>query len=174
MVEFRMLAPEKYNLLWPMIFESGKKLGFFTEDGRLSKFVSKKLYEKDGAVWLEPFWCESVCGNGGFDKKEFVNFQVLAYSAKELWDKKEIAVGIKYNGQDMRPLIGPNKQRKGDDIIKKIKLSKENWNIRFRMHRIKMTARCKARGAHREPGWIPLCCVCFAKPMKIAEKVLDK
>ena len=172
MVKITVNAPDQYKLLEPMIYESGRALGFFDADGGLSRMVLDCLYEDEiGDVWLDKFWPRCLCSAEGYNKKEFVNFQVLVYSAKTLYDSGLIDISVEWNGHKMKPCIGKNKPRTGE-VIKQIKQAKKIWNIKKYTDNRKLFRQCENTRKTYSPGMIRICCVCFPKPIKILEKCL--
>ena len=173
MVKLTVTAPDEYKMIEPMIYESGKVLGFFDTNNDISQWLQNKLFKKDdGSVWLEPFWPTDICGSSGFNKKEFVNFQVLIYSAKELYDDGIIKIDVEWEGEKMVPCIGKNKSRKSDNIIKDIKRAKNVWNTIKHMENNRLFSKCTTRKIELPKEYIKICCVCFSKPIRILKKDL--
>lgn len=160
MVEFKYDINNKYATIIPNIIASGKELGFFNADGTVAKYITDKLHEDErGNVCAGKHLFEVGCSRGGYDKTEFVNFQVLVYKLKTLIDAGEFAVDVYWKGRKMTPGIGKNKRAETDDVIKDIKKAKRRWDMVMDRRKV---WKCPLKPRDLVPGMIHICCVCVA------------
>ena len=165
MVNIDVEYPDKYALLIHNIYAVGRDLGFF-EGYAISQYIQDKLYQDDyGDVWIDKHWSESICCNRLYDRRDFVLFQILIFSLKELWDAGEVNIGVTYNGIKKRPLLGKSRQRPGLEPIDHIRRAKRIWqSVNYK--NTMLVKLCK-KTMPVIPGRITICCACFGKPKRI-------
>ena len=111
--------PQAYDLI-----ESGNKLKFFT-GLKLSDELFKELIFDDNSVTINKFWAKIFCYLGGIEKKEFINFQVLAWELREMYDNNEFNIEFKVNGDYYSWNLNPIEIREEFDTKQMIKYYKK-------------------------------------------------
>jgi hypothetical protein len=161
MVKVLFAEQGKYDLLLSMIYDSGKVCGFFNSDNSIRQEILDKLhYDNDGNVIIDGYWPEYICKDGGCDKKEFINFQIMVYSFKQLVDDGKIKIDIFYDNKPMKPNLNKNKIRGDGDIIQRIKKAKHQWGVLTINKKKKRKIKCPYKLQEMKNNKTLLCCVC--------------
>jgi len=155
-IRFMRGDPDKVN----DFLSSGEKLGFFNAyQGYFIYKFSDELYDalsiQYDTVEIKKFWAEKFCRNGGVDKKEFINFQVLAWELREMVEKGEFYIEFYVNGKRFHLNLEDIENLPNKTIKEKIKY--------YKKYNPTKSSSCKAKSIRSLDYHTRLCCLCGDK-----------
>ena len=106
--------------------ESGLKLKVFEKihaGYKLVDWIYKELKINDNEIYINKFWAYKFCEQEGLEKKEFINFQILAFEIKEINDSLNFIKVFKDNKR-YAPNWETTAKRLGRDTKKMINIIK--------------------------------------------------
>ncbi len=132
-----------------------------------------KLHEKifnhfevlDHRVNIKPFWAGEICLNGGLEKYEFINFQVLAFELWEEFYRGEHQLKILVNGKEFELNTRQPLKHEIKTTIEMIKQYKRQYRTSrkgcpFYAEAIQKT----------ESGYSQLCCLCGKEKITLLKR----
>jgi len=146
-------------------FESGEKLGIFKKlkhDYVLTSWIQDQILIYDRSVYIKKYWASYFCELEGIEKKEFINFQELAFELKEKNDTVDF-LNISVNGKKFRPNWETTDKRDGRDTKSMIKFYK-------RTHPTTKNG-CRYFDIMTKDQHTKLCCVCGGKDIHLLKGV---
>ena len=142
---------------------SSNKLGVLNNKTLVPELYKHLRFEED-AVYLKAFWAGDICTRGGWYKREFVNWQILAF---ELWELINQEGNIKILVRDVEFELNTDKPQKRDErnVIQMIKHYKK-------MNRTGRKG-CKYFACDTLDLHSQLCCICGDKDIKLLRRKED-
>jgi hypothetical protein len=133
----------------------------------LSSWIKQRMsFDKNGDLVIAPHWPKKYCQCGGFNKHDFVAFQLAGYQLKEAFERGDIEIEITCGKDKFIPAWPKNKVR-GGDTKDKIKRAKREWQPKQKL----LKQNCPANKLDCRPGYIKICCVCYHKPIMVLRKI---
>jgi len=137
---------------------SSNKIGVLTTKTLVPELFKFLRIEED-AVYIDKYWAREICQRGGWYKREFVNWQILAF---EFWEQGEEHLRIMVNDIEFELNTDKPRDREDKNVIQMIKIYK-------RMNKTKR-GQCKYFECETLDGHSQLCCLCGDKDIKLLRR----
>lgn len=133
---------------------SANKLGVLSNKTLVPE-LNEKLTITEDEVILSKYWAAHICDRGGWYKREFINWQILAFELWEELNRGEHELKIFVNEEEFELNTNKPREREDNNVIQMIKMYK-------RLHR---TSRgdCKHYADVTLDLHSKLCCICGNK-----------
>ena len=139
-------------------FELGEKINFWKKDLEFFDLIKSQFFIKKDGIYLNKFWALEICKSGGIFKRDFVEFQILAYRLKEEYERGFI--DIKIDGYE--PNWKPFESRDGRTTKEMIKYYKKLYPTKSKGCTVTQKF---------EDGFIKICCICGNKDILLFRKI---
>ena len=140
---------------------SSNKLGVFVDKTLVPELNEKLIFTED-EVKINKFWAGYICDRGGWYKREFVNWQILAFELWEEYHRGEHELQIFVNEVEFEFNTDVPRAREERNVIQMIKMYK-------RLYRTSR-ADCKHFGGLNVDLHSKLCCICGAKDITLLRR----